>query len=121
MIENQLADLQARFEMAEHDRMAISLAITGFTILSPEQRAREIVRQSIFDNIEKHIATGDFYRARAGVQFALRYYQGDNIFSFSDEDHVLLQEKLATVEREIEIGERAAYEAADAAATGSGE
>ena len=104
--------------MAEKDRMAISLAITGFTILSPEKRAREIVRQSIFDDIEEHVAVGDFYRARAGIQFALRYYQGGNIFSFSEEDHVLLREKLAAVEREIEIGELATYEAADAAAGG---
>jgi hypothetical protein len=105
--------------MAEKDRMAISLAITGFTILSPEQRAREIVRQSIFDNIEEHIATGDFYRARAGVQFALRYFGGGNIFSFSEEDHDFLQEKLATVEREIEIGERTMHE--PAAETNDGE
>jgi len=120
LIENRLADLQAEFEMAEKDRMSISLAITGFTILSPEQRAREIVRQSIFDDIEEHIAIGDFYRARAGVQFALRYYEGRNIFTFSEEDYELLQEKLAAVEREIENSERAAQEAAAAAAAGDG-
>jgi len=119
VIENQLADLQARFEMAEKDRMATSLAITGFTILSPEQRAREIVRQSIFDDIEEHIATGDFYRARAGVQFALRYYQGSNIFSFSEEDHDLLQQQLSMIEREIEINERDARDAAVASTQGN--
>jgi serine/threonine protein kinase len=118
VIENRLADLQAEFEMAEKDRMAISLAITGFTILSPEQRAREIVRQSIFDDIEEHIAIGDFYRARAGIKFALRYYEGRNIFTFSEEDHELLEERLAAVEREIEIGERAAQKAAAAAGNG---
>jgi len=118
VIENRLADLQAQFEMAEKDRMAISLAITGFTILSPEQRAREIVRQSIFDDIEEHNAIGDFYRARAGVRFALRYYGGDNIFSFSEEDHDLLQQQLSMIEREIEINERAAQEAATAAGNG---
>jgi hypothetical protein len=101
--------------------MAISLAITGFTILSPEQRAREIVRQSIFDDIEEHLAVGDSYRARAGIRFALRYFEGGNIFGFSEEDHDLLQAKLASVEREIENSERAAQEAADAAAVGNGE
>jgi serine/threonine protein kinase len=121
LIENRLTDLQAEFEMAEKDRMSISLAITGFTILSPEQRAREIVRQSIFDDIEEHIAIGDFYRARAGVRFALRYYEGRNIFTFSEEDHELLQQKLAAVEREIEVSERAVREAAEASAAGNGE
>ena len=118
VIENQLAGLQAEFEMAEKDRMAISLAITGFTILSPEQRAREIVRQSIFDDIEGHIATGDFYRARAGIRFALRYYGGGNIFSFSEEDHEFLQQQLSMIDREIEINERAAHDAAATSATG---
>ena len=118
VIENRLADLQARFEMAEQDRMAISLAITGFTILSPEQRAREIVRQSVFEDIEEHIATGDFYRARAGVQFALRYSKDGNIFNFSEEDHDFLQQQLPMIEREIEINERAAREAVTAAGSG---
>jgi hypothetical protein len=121
LIENRLADLEAEFEMAEKDRMALALAITGFTILAPEQRARAIVRQSIFDAIEEHVAVGDFYRARAEIRFALRYYEGGNIFNFSEGDHALFQEKLATVEREIEIGERAARQAAEAAAAGNGE
>jgi serine/threonine protein kinase len=118
VIENRLADLQARFEMAEKDRMSIALAITGFTILSPEQRAREIVRQSIFDNIEEHIATGDFYRARAGIQFALRYFEGGNIFNFSEEDRDFLQQQLPMIEREIEINEHTAREASTTAGDG---
>jgi len=115
VIENRLADLQARFEMAETDRMALALAITGFTILSPEQRAREIVRQSIFEDIEEHIGIGDFYRARASVQFALRYFEGGNIFSFSEEDTEFLRQQLSLIEREIEDSERAAYEAVETA------
>ena len=121
VIENRLADLQAQFEMAEKDRMAISLAITGFTILSPEQRARQVVRESIFQDIEEHIAAGDFYRARAGINFALRYFSGGNLFEFSEEDSEFLREKLIAVEGEIETSERAALEAADATATGSEE
>jgi serine/threonine protein kinase len=118
VIENRLADLQAEFEMAEKDRMALALAITGFTILSPEERARKIVRQSIFEDIEEHISQGDLYRARAGIRFALRYFGGGNIFSFSTEDHELLQEQLTAIEREIEINEGAAHEAAATAGTG---
>jgi hypothetical protein len=94
--------------------MSLALAITGFTILSPEQRAREIVRQSIFDDIDEHMAVGDFYRARAGIRFALRYYQGGNVFSFSDEEHAHLQEQLAAVEREIEVAENEVRETVEA-------
>jgi serine/threonine protein kinase len=113
-IENRLADLQAGFEMAEKDRMALALAITGFTILSPEQRAREIVRESIFQGIEENISVGDFYRARAGIQFALRYHDSGNLFGFSEADIVHLREQLATVEGQIEAEERAVREAVEA-------
>ncbi len=82
--------------------MALALAITGFTILAPEDRAREIVRESIFEDIDEHLAVNDFYRARAEIRFALRYLEGGNIFSFSEEDHTYLEEQLAAVERQIE-------------------
>jgi hypothetical protein len=118
VVENRLADLQAKFEMAEKDRMALALAITGFTILSPEGRAREIVRQSIFEDIDEQMAVGEFYRARAGIRFALRYYEGRNIFGFSEEDHGALQAWLATVEREIEAADNDARDAVEAASAG---
>ena len=121
VIEYRLADLQAQFEMAEKDRMALSLAITGFTILSPEKRARQIVRDSIFGDIEEHVGVGDYYRARAEIRFALRYLEGLNIFEFSDDDHEVLLERLGFVDGEIEAAERSVREAADAPATGNGE
>ena len=102
--------------MAEKDRMAVSLAITGFTILSPEKRARELIRESIWDDIEEHIATGDYYRARAGIRFALRYHEGGNIFGFSEESYQALTEELAKVEHQIEITEAEAREQAAAGA-----
>ena len=115
VVENRLAALQAEFEMAEKDRMAISLAITGFTILSPEERAREIIRKSISDDIAEHIAVGDYYRAREGIRFALRYHGGVNIFGFSQENFEALTEELAKVEHQIEAAEREAQETAEAA------
>jgi len=78
-------------------------------------------RQGILEDIEEHIAVGDYYRARAGINFALVYLEDGNIFSFSDEDRALLEHRLATVEREIEINERAAREAVEAAADDDGD
>jgi serine/threonine protein kinase len=120
-IDNRLAELEAEFEMVEKDRMAIALAITGFTILSPEERARGIVRQSIFDDIKEHTAVGDYYRARAGIRFALRYLEDGNIFSFSEEDREVLQDRLTEVEREIEKMERASQESAATTSREEGE
>jgi len=115
VVENRLAALQAEYEMAEKDRMAVSLAITGFTILSPEKRARELIRESIWDDIEEHIETGDYYRARAGILFALRYHEGGNIFGFSDESYEALKKELEKVEHQIEVSEEEARKLAGAA------
>jgi hypothetical protein len=120
VVEYQLAGLQAEFEMAEKDRMAISLAITGFTVLSPEQRARQVIRDSIWDDIEEHIAAGDYYRARAGIRSALRYHEGVNIFDFTQENYEALTEELAKVEREIEAAERGAQKMAGVAPADNG-
>jgi hypothetical protein len=106
VIEHRLAELEAEHEMAEQERMAIGLAITGFTILSPEQRARRVVRDGIWQGIHEHINVGDFYRARAEIQFALRYFEERNLFEFSDEDREALEEELEKVETEIEAIER---------------
>jgi len=112
VIENRLAELEATYEMAEQERMAIGLAITGFTILSPEQRARGVVRDAIWQDIREHIAVGDFYRARAEIQFALRYSEESNLFGFSEENYEALRKELAEVENEIEARERAPAAAA---------
>jgi serine/threonine protein kinase len=115
VVENRLAALQAEYEMAEKDRMAVSLAITGFTILSPEKRARELIRESIWDDIEEHITTGDYYRARAEIRFALRYHEGGNIFGFSEESYETLKKELEKVEHQIEVSEEEARKLAGAA------
>jgi serine/threonine protein kinase len=107
VIENRLAELEAEYEMAEQERMAIGLAITGFTILSPESRARGVVRDAIWQGIREHVAAGDLYRARAEIQFALRYFEEGNLFGFSEADSEALEHELAKVEREIEAAERA--------------
>jgi len=120
VVENRLAALQAEFEMFEKDRMAISMAITGFTLLSPEERARRIIRDSIWDDIEEHIAAGDYYRTRAGIRFALRYHDGNNLFDISQENYEALTEELARIELKIEGAEEEARALADAARADTG-
>jgi len=112
VIENRLAELEAEYDMAEQERVAIGLAITGFTILSPESRARGVVQDAIWQDIREHIAVGDFYRARAEILFALRYFEQGNLFGFSEADSEALEHELAKVESEIEAVERASAAAA---------
>ena len=81
--------------------LKFSLAITGFTILSPEERARAVVRGSIWDDIDEHLGAGDLYRARAHLQSALGYHAEGNILGFSEQEHQRLTATLADVERRI--------------------
>jgi hypothetical protein len=61
----------------------------------------------MFEDIDEHIASGDFYRARAGIRSALAYTEEGNIFAFSNDELGELREKLASVENEIEKREAA--------------
>jgi serine/threonine protein kinase len=106
-IEARLAALQARLEVADDERRAIALAITGFTILSPDHRAVAIVRQSILENIRTALEVGDYYRARAEIDAALRNVEKRNIFGFSDAEHEELRQELENAERNIEAAELA--------------
>jgi hypothetical protein len=104
-IESRLAVLEAEQEVAEQERMAVGLAVTGFTLLAPDRRATAVVRDSILDQVHTHLRTGDYYRARAHIESALRHFEGRNVFGFSDDDFELLQQELAEVEREIAVAE----------------
>jgi serine/threonine protein kinase len=113
-LESQLAALEARFAVADDERRSIALAITGFTILSPDHRAVAIVRESILEGIRTSIEAGDYHRARAEINVALRNVEKRNILGFSDADHELLRQELENAEGKIEEAEQARRPAAAA-------
>ncbi len=77
-----------------------------------------MVQDAIWQGIREHIAVGDFYRARAEIQFALRYFEQGNLFGFSEADSEALEHELAKVEREIEAVEGATTASAGTAGGG---
>jgi hypothetical protein len=100
------ADLEAQLKVAEDERRSYALAVTGFTVLSPDDRAIAILRQSALDEIRTLIEVEDLYRARATIRGALRNYEDGNLFELSPADHDLLLTQLAETERKIEDAER---------------
>jgi hypothetical protein len=94
-------DLEAQLGEAVDERRTYALAVTGFTILSPDDRAITILRQSILDKVRTHIENRDFVRARATIRRALRDYEDGNLVEFSAAEHELLLEKLDEAERKI--------------------
>ena len=104
--EARLADLEAQLEVAEDERRSYALAVTGFTILSPDDRAITILRQSLLDEIHTLIENEDFLRARARIHGALRNYEKGNLVEFSATDYELLRTELEDTERKIENAAR---------------
>ena len=101
-VERGLADLVAQFEVSEDERRSYALAITGFTVLSPDERAVAILRQSTLDEIQSSVELGDFFRARAKIRGVIRMYEAGNLFEFDEADYLLLRTELEKIEATIE-------------------
>jgi tRNA A-37 threonylcarbamoyl transferase component Bud32 len=99
--EHELADLVAQFEVREAERRSYALAVTGFTILSPDERAIAILRHSTLEEIRTAVEAGDLFGARARIQSAMRMYDAGNLFDFEEADYALLQNELEKVEDSI--------------------
>ncbi len=99
--EARRADLEAQLEVVEDERRSYALAVTGFTILSPDDRAITILRQSILDEIRTFIEVEDLFRARATIRRALRNYEDGNLVEFSAAEHELLLKDLEETEWKI--------------------
>ncbi len=100
------ADLEAQLEAAEDERRSYALAVTGRTILSPDDRAITILRQSLLDEIHSLIESGDLFRARARIRGALRNYENGNLVELSTAEYQLLSSELDDTERKIESAVR---------------
>jgi serine/threonine protein kinase len=101
-IQRELANLEAELEVAEDERRSYALAIIGFTVLSPDERAIAILRQSTLDEIRTAIDEGHLYLARARILSAMKMYEEGNLFQFDEADFKLLRTELEKVETTIE-------------------
>jgi len=100
----RLVLLRARREVAQEARMAVAMAITGFTIFSPDERALDIVRDSLLNGIRNRIEAGDLEEAAARIELALDFSEGRNLFGFSREEIGNLEEELKKLRAEIDGG-----------------
>jgi serine/threonine protein kinase len=101
-VSKELALVEARIEAAEEGKVAMAMAITGFTIFSPDQRALEIVREGLLDSVRDHVRAGNLEHAVAQIELALDFSRGENIFGFSETDVGTLRDELRKIKAEIE-------------------
>lgn len=96
-----LALAEARMDSAEKAKVAIAMAIAGFTIVSPDQRAVGIVRDSLLEGVREQIEIGNFPSAIARIELALDFSKGENLFGFSEDEVGTLREELNSLKAEI--------------------
>ncbi len=101
-VSKDLALVNARIEAAEEAKIAVAMAITGFTIFSPDQQALEIIREGLLDTVRDHVKAGNLERAIAQIELALDFSKGQNLFGFSEHEVGSLRDELREIKAEIE-------------------
>jgi len=101
-VSKELAMVEARIEAAEEAKVAVAMAITGFTIFSPEKRALDIIREGLLDTVRDHVRAGNLEHAVAQIELALDFSGGQNLFGFSENEVGTLREDLRKIRAEIE-------------------
>ncbi len=101
-LEKQLIVLEAELEVHHGAVVSLATAITGFTLFSPEERARKIMHDNALSKIGFLITTEDWARARIELAYVLSMAEGRNLFGFNDEDIRWLKQQRIEVETRIE-------------------
>ncbi len=101
-IANELALVEARMEAMEEAKVAVAMAIAGFTVFSPDSQALEIIREGILDTVRDHVRAGNLAYAVAQMELALDFSKGKNLFGFSESEVGTLRDELKKIKSEIE-------------------
>jgi len=101
-VSKELTLVEARIEAAEEAKIAVAMAITGFTIFSPDQRALEVIRSGLLESVRDHMEAGNLEHAVAQIELALDFSRGENLFGFSEHEVGTLREELRKIKAEIE-------------------
>lgn len=101
-ISKELALVEARMEAMEEAKIAVAMAIAGFTVFSPDHRALEIIRDGLLDSVRDHVKEGNLEQAVAQIELALDFSSGKNLFGFSEDEVGTLRDELRKIKAEIE-------------------
>jgi hypothetical protein len=93
-----IAHLEARREAQLRVAESLAVAILGFTVLSPDGRAQQILKEQAMGDIERHLASGAVDRAEVLIRFALLTAEGNNLLELTDDEVGRLRSTLAELE-----------------------
>jgi serine/threonine protein kinase len=100
-LERRLFELEGRRVLQEDLIRAVAFSITGFTLFTPEERARKIIRDDFRSSVRTAIDGGQLYRARGTILFLIQTYEGRNLFDISAETYDQMKVLLEDLERQI--------------------
>jgi serine/threonine protein kinase len=101
LLEHRSRALAAERDVERDLASSAAMAILGFTVFSPDERAQEIVRDQWLRDIDGLIADGHVYQAEAKVRAALRIHEQGGLLRFSETDVRQLEDRLRRIETDI--------------------
>jgi len=96
VLEKAVDRLAVRREVQLRLAESLAIAVLGFTVLSPDDRAQKVLREDALGNIERYLAAGDLQRAEVLTRFALLTAEGNNLLELTDDE---VGELRATLEK----------------------
>jgi hypothetical protein len=101
----RVAELRSLHAVHQDEVRSLATAITGFTLFSPDERARAILRQDWFGRIDLLLEEGRHVAAKAHIERLLLSYERRNFFGLTESDAAELQAALAEIEQAL-VGNR---------------
>ncbi len=94
-LEARLADLVVLRRYHADVEESMATAITGFTVLQPDEEARSILRERAMARIDESLGNERWYEARLEIEGQLGRAQGANILGWGPAEIATLGEQLA--------------------------
>jgi len=112
-LEERLLEAQARHELVHSDIRSLATAIIGFTFLSPDARAQQILHDDFLAEVRFYLEHGDDYRAQVALTQALDTYRQRNPLGFTEEDFAWLAARKAEVDMRVAARRRLQLQASE--------
>jgi hypothetical protein len=94
--------ITARVDAQRDILQAMALAVMGFNILSPEQRAQAIVRERLLAEVDELVERGDLEGAREKIRVALQGYHHRNLLGLGRVEYQRLEATLERIQTDLD-------------------
>lgn len=104
LIEERLDELDVLRELHLDREEAMATAVTGFTVLHPDDKARAILRERSLAKIDEAMRGGRWFEARLRVENLLTQASAANVLGWKPDEIASLGEKLGEIRAKSRSG-----------------